>query len=231
MCLSKQYEDELFYFAANTEDISSYLTVLYSDSDGTMHTYEQKTARTAAENKVYGYYLDFNELLGYATADESARLHAVTVRVGQRMFTYYFVDKVPDEQFLFRNAFNVFELLTVNGKTTRKFSSQRSEAMCDGVSQFYDLRNELAYEFESVRLSTETAESFMQLFISPHIRKGWANEDMVVVKDLNYEIANDDEDKRTVKFTWKYADNRLQSEKTFTLNGKMFTREYNDKYK
>lgn len=180
MHLSKYYEDELFYFATKTEDVSSCLTVLYSDSDGTTHTYEQKTTRTAAENKVYNYYLDFDEILATATTDKGARLHAVTLRIGQRMFTYYFVDKVPDDHFFFRNAFNVTELITLNGKTTKKFTSQRSEAVCSGRSIYYDLRNELGFEFESARLRKDTAETLMQFFISPTITKDHSTQNTVV---------------------------------------------------
>lgn len=179
---------------------------------------------------MYNYYLDFDEILATATTDKGARLHAVTLRIGQRMFTYYFVDKVPDDHFFFRNAFNVTELITLYGKTTKKFTSQRSEAVCSGRSIYYDLRNELVFEFESARLRKDTAEALMQLFISPAITKDHSTQNTVVIKDINYEIADDDEEKRTVKFTWKYADNRILVDHTYSTNAKTFTDEFTDIY-
>lgn len=128
---------------------------------------------------------------------------SMTVCVGtSRMFTYYFTKTPPQELFFFfSNAFNIMELMTLD--------------------------NEMAFEFETVRLRKETAETLMQMFISPEIYKDADLLKGVVVKDFSYEMADDDSEKRIVKFTWKYADNRLLVDHNYNTNGKSFTTEFN----
>lgn len=222
--LSVVSEDQLCYYAAAGEDVRTRIRVLY-EHDG-LSTTEFLNGNTAAQDGIVRQTINFKGLF-----TTEVTLLSITVCVGtSRMFTYYFTKTPPQEQFFFSNAFNIMELMTLDGKTTKKFTSQRSEAVCGGRSVFYDLRNEMAFEFETVRLRKETAETLMQMFISPEIYKDADLLKGVVVKDFSYEIADDDSEKRIVKFTWKYADNRLLVDHNYNTNGKSFTTEFNDIY-
>ena len=146
-------------------------------------------------------------------------LTAFTVRVGDRAASF-FIDKSLSgtRLFYFRNCFNVPDNLFVPAVTTAKTKVDRSLAVLGSVSQFYDATCELTYEVQSAGLTADECSLAEQMFCSDDVRTPYesAPDDgdfdalrPVLITDSTSEIADDPEKPNTVKFTWRYAENRI----------------------
>lgn len=147
-------------------------------------------------------------------------LQCVTVRCGER-YASFFVDPalagvVP---FYYLNCFGVVEHIALPRKTTEKIKSDRSIASVGKTSQFYDISHSKEYEVESGGLTRDECAQVEQMLTSPkvHIPWGWVNAvydtdfdalEAILISDYTSEISDSDEKLNTVKFTWRFADNR-----------------------
>ena len=146
-------------------------------------------------------------------------LTAFTVRVGDRAASF-FIDKSLSgtRPFYFRNCFNVPDNLFVPAVTTAKTKVDRSLAVLGTVSQFYDATCEQTYEVQSAGLTADECSLAEQMFCSDDVRTPYesAPDDgdfdalrPVLITDSTSEIADEPEKPNTVKFTWRYAENRI----------------------
>lgn len=146
-------------------------------------------------------------------------LTAFTVRVGDRAASF-FIDKslAGTRPFYFRNCFNVSDNLFVPAVTTAKTKVDRSLAVLSNVSQFYDATCEQTYDVQSAGLTADECSLAEQMFCSDDVRTPYesAPDDgdfdalrPVLITDSTSEIADDPEKPNTVKFTWRYAENRI----------------------
>ena len=146
-------------------------------------------------------------------------LTAFTVRVGDRAASF-FIDKSLSgtRPFYFRNCFNVPDNLFVPAVTTAKTKVDRSLAVLGSVSQFYDTTCEQTYEVQSAGLTADECSLAEQMFCSDNVRTPYesAPDDgdfdalrPVLITDSTSEIADDPEKPNTVKFAWRYAENRI----------------------
>ena len=146
-------------------------------------------------------------------------LTAFTVRVGDRAASF-FIDKSLSgtRPFYFRNCFNVPDNLFVPAVTTAKTKVDRSLAVLGTVSQFYDATCEQTYEVQSAGLTADECSLAEQMFCSDDVRTPYesAPDDgdfdalrPVLITDSTSEIADDPEKPNTVKFAWRYAENRI----------------------
>ena len=89
------------------------------------------------------------------------------VRVGQRSITF-FVDPSLDERetFYFRNCFNVWDWAALPQVTTAKTDVDRSLAVINGTSRFYNQTTEKTYEVQAQPLTSDEAAWIDQLFSS-----------------------------------------------------------------
>lgn len=161
-------------------------------------------------------------------------LTAFTVRVGDRAASF-FIDKslAGTRPFYFRNCFNVSDNLFVPAVTTAKTKVDRSLAVLGSVSQFYDATCEQTYEVQSAGLTADECSLAEQLFCSDDVRTPYesAPDDgdfdalrSVLITDSTSEIADDPEKPNTVKFTWRYAENRIAQRNPLGLG--IFTEPY-----
>lgn len=120
--------------------------------------------------------------------------------------------------FYFRNCFNVSDNLFVPAVTTAKTKVDRSLAVLGSVSQFYDATCEQTYEMQSAGLTADECSLAEQMFCSDDVRTPYesAPDDgdfdalrPVLITDSTSEIADDPEKPNLVKFTWRYATNRI----------------------
>lgn len=100
--------------------------------------------------------------------------------------------------------------------TTVKSDVDRSTAVVNGASQFYDQSVEKTYEVEAGPLTSDEAEWIDQLLTSYdvfRIEPGATNPDdpflfaPILITDSTCEVHNADNKLNYVKFTWRYADN------------------------
>ena len=131
----------------------------------------------------------------------------------------------------FYNAFNIREVLALYGKSTTKMKTQKSEAVCGDITAYYDVSNEVLYEFESVWLSPEMMKLVMDFLTLPEIILIWNNSARILITDYTYEYADDDKEKYIVRFTWKYADGRMTFERPYEVNSRTFTKHFDKTFK
>ena len=114
--------------------------------------------------------LSYEVIREMGSIDPAARLLAFSVHVGARAFTYYVSPCEPQLRMFFRNAFNLWECCELFAITTQIAESERSIAVTNRISTFYNQRNEKKYEVESAGLTYEQAQWIEQLFYSHDVR-------------------------------------------------------------
>ena len=154
----------------------------------------------------------------YGIKADSMEIVSFTVSVGQRSVTC-FVDRSLDDanNFYFRNCFNCWDLLAVPMTTTAKTEVERSTAVVNTTSQFYNQRTTKTYEVESGALTSDEANWIDQFIASYEVFRLVPNDcddtepalmQHVIITDSTCEVSDGDEKPPVVKFTWRYADNR-----------------------
>lgn len=150
----------------------------------------------------------------------SLTLQCVTVRCGERSATF-FVDPALSRivPFYYLNCFGVPEHIALPRTTTEKTKSDRSIAYVGNTSQFYDISHSKEYEVETGGLSRDECLQVEQMLTSPSVRLPWGPNvsiyevdfdalPTVLISDYTSEISDSDEKLNTVKFTWRFTDNR-----------------------
>lgn len=155
---------------------------------------------------IYGVKAYAIEIVGY------------TIRVGQRAVTAYVDGTLAvADTFIFRNCFNVWDSATLPCVTKSKTDVDRSTAVVNGTSSFYDQKVEQTFEVECGPLTSDECAWLDQLAASREVMRIVANpcDDSepwlfapVLVTDSSVEVSDTDEKPNTVKFTWRYADHR-----------------------
>ena len=174
-----------------------------------------------------------------ASLGEDTRLLAYSVHIGQRAFTYYVSQHEPQVMLYFRNAFNRFECCQLEAVTTQIAESDRSIAVTNRISTFYNQRNEKKYQVETAWLTYEQAQWIEQLFYSHDVRMGtrYGQESgevvpehlpKILITDFTCEIDDSDGELNTVKFTYQFADRRtyLQTDYLTVDHDRIFTEQY-----
>lgn len=150
----------------------------------------------------------------------SLTLQCVTVRCGERSATF-FVDPALSRivPFYYLNCFGVPEHIALPRTTTEKTKSDRSIAYVGNTSQFYDISHSKEYEVETGGLSRDECLQVEQMLTSPSVCLPWGPDvsiyevdfdalPTILISDYTSEISDSDEKLNTVKFTWRFSDNR-----------------------
>ena len=85
--------------------------------------------------------------------------------------------------------------------------------------------------FHIKRISGDVKKSITSFIISGEILLIWNNSARILITDYTYEYADDDKEKYIVKFTWKYADNRMTFERPYEVNSRTFTKHFDKTFK
>ena len=166
------------------------------------------------------YLSDIRKKIISAKKIESLTLQSVTVRCGERSATF-FIDPalagiVP---FFYLNCFGVVEQLSLQRTTTEKVKADRSIATLGRSSQFYDVTTSKEYEVESAALTSDECLQVEQMLTSPSVRIPYGpntslyDNDFdalipILITDFTSELSDTDEKLNSVKFTWRFAENR-----------------------
>ena len=211
------------FFAYNSELVNYeiYCDFLSSGMPGHCSFKGPYQQSTASSDGVWTHTIFCSEIQQQAEDMVGAEIEltAFTVRVGDRAASF-FIDKSLSgtRPFYFRNCFNVPDNLFVPAVTTAKTKVDRSLAVLGTVSQFYDATCEQTYEVQSAGLTADECSLAEQMFCSDDVRTPYesAPDDgdfdalrPVLITDSTSEIADDPEKPNTVKFAWRYAENRI----------------------
>ena len=156
---------------------------------------------------------------GFATVrPDNITLLSFTVRCGQRSVTCFVDNSLTDlESFYFRNCFNVWDSATLPVETTAKTDIERSLAIINGQSRFYNQSTTKTYEVEAGPLTSDEAGWIDQLFSSHDVFRIEPDPTNsydplvlapILITNATCEIQDGDEKLNKVKFTWRYTDNR-----------------------
>ncbi len=216
----------LFFFAQSGESLEYAVVHNFRKKENNAlfsHTYYLQSGRTANSARVEQINITVADIIADAASSVTARLSEIepvsfTVRCGQRSITFFIdpsLDTAPS--FFFRNCFNVWDWVALPGVTTAKTDVERSTAVINGTAQFYNQSASKSYEVEAGPLTSDEAEWIDQLLTSYDVFRVECDpttpEDpyvfaQILITDSTCEVQDGDDKLNSVKFTWRYADNR-----------------------
>lgn len=215
----------LFFFAIQGESLNYDITIRWrkiGEDKVRLHKGTLSSANIASTSNVIQLNVSQPSLKRtmaetYSLAEYEFEIVGYTLTIGQRSMTCY-VDRSLSqyECFMFRNAFNVWDVLTLPATTTTKTEVERSTAVVNSTSSFYNQQVVKTYEVECGPLTSDEAQWIDQLLTSYEVRRMVANAvddtepwmlEEVLITDSDCEISDGDEP-NTVKFTWRYANNK-----------------------
>ena len=190
---------------------------------GTYHYVHSGNGMIAHINGVMSEFIMLNEVterVKSAMKIDSLTLQSVTVRCGNRSATYFIDPSLSGlTPFWYTNCFNVPEQLLLPRVTTEKVKSDRSVAILGRFAQFYDISTAKEYEVQSGPLTYDECMQVEQMLTSQNVRVPWGEYSsptetdfeamhQILITDFTSELSDSDEKPNSVKFTWRYADNR-----------------------
>lgn len=121
--------------------LSYYVT---SMTNITKNTYKKDGTSNTSGSRTNG--------LGYYTISWEDDVAYVTVSMGSRRFTVYFIDKPAGEQLRFKNTFNRWENVSFPASTDVKPSTEYETASLENVSVMYDIEHKLELEIKTAAI-------------------------------------------------------------------------------
>ena len=226
----------LSYYADKDEGIAYTIDMTYRISGATYSdSFDYNQDRTATVAAIYQVPVPLDIILKTLALSKQTRradieIVSLTVTAGQRSATFY-VNAVLNSgnAFLFRNCFNILETATFSALTTAKTDVDRSTAIIGGKSEFYNQSTTKSYETTTAPLISDEADWIDQLFTSHEVYRIKDGTQLpVLITDSSCEIQDGDEKLNTVKFTWRFADNRPAV--SFSSSLDIFNETYNTVY-
>ena len=172
-------------------------------------------------------------------AGTEIELVAFTIRMGERVESYFIDKSLKDAKaFYFRNCFNVSDTILVPSVTTAKTKVDRSTAVLGNELEFYDANFEQTFEMETSGLTAEECALAEQMFCSNDVRTPFESEAFdddidalrpVLITECTCEISDSPHEPNRVKFTWRYAENRITAGNP--LHHSIFNESYNYPFK
>lgn len=186
----------------------------HSISDNNLAVAEKSVKR--GFNREQTTYFSVNEIIRWAlnkTDDEAGEnlrdvLYFSIEYFGIQKMCYI----VPAEAYLtfsFRNIFNVEEFIDVVGVVTAKTDVSREIAVCNGSSKQYDRSVNRTYQVESEPLTLDEVAIFEQFIASHHVCMCLEGNNFdILIDEHTCEPSSADDALTTIKFTWRFADQR-----------------------
>lgn len=203
----------LYGYFREGESMACTLAYRVADTDGTQFAAEIAVNADATASADGVAPLKFS--LAVPIADAALKLdlpigdvtlQTVTIFCGLRSATF-FVDPALAEAslFRFRNCFNAWDSAVLQSVTTAKTVVHRSTATINRAAQFYDQSVEKTYQVESGSLTSDEAEWIDQLLTSHEVM---LSSDPILITESTCEVAQNDSEPSSVKFTYRHLDNR-----------------------
>lgn len=216
----------LTLFAMQGENTTTTIHITYrkqGEAETYITDYTFPPKATATQDGLMFLSIEYAELLNTLATRLNAKPNDIeivsfTVRCSQRSATCY-IDRSlrKGDLFFFHNCFNALETLNLpmTGKT--KTDVSRSTAVINTRSSFYNQRTTQTHEVECGPLTSDEAEWIAQFCTSYEVFRLVPNlcdpddpliPERVLITDADCVTSDNDDKPNTVKFTWRYADNR-----------------------
>lgn len=202
----------LNFFATNHEQFIVNVECFFRKNGELNPCSYQEPVRPEQFHSVYTFRMDSDFVTRRCyevDGDEMGELMTATVTVGNRCITIYYTNEKPIVSFGFRNIFNVREYAHIVGKETLKTDISRKEAVCQGVTSFYDETIERKHHIETCHLTPDEASWLNELLYSQYIFVRMEPEQYqieVVISDITSDIHYSPSEQTRIKFAWRYAD-------------------------
>lgn len=139
------------------------------------------------------------------------KLLSFTVHRGALAKTFYVIDKVPNIILSVYNEFMQYEYIFLYCTTKRITNFERSTAVCNGETSFYDDTTDSEFEVETSMLQYDDAVRISTLLLSHSVSLVTdISEDYclpIITTDLTSEISDADNATNSIKFKYKFTDN------------------------
>ena len=183
------------------------------------------------------YYMPIGQnyiknMVNYEQGEDCGKLLSLTVHVGSRSLTVYFVDEKPAISFSFLNSYNAYETMFVFGTTTLKTEISRKEAVTQNITSFYDKAVSRKWQVKTVPLSQEEAIWYNEFLESDYVSLNLSqehNDVRILISDITSEISDSSKDLVQIKFSWRFDDNSLWLDEN--RYPQVFTAPFNDTFK
>lgn len=143
------------------------------------------------------------------TNDAIAKVSYFAISYGDMQKIFYVVDDPQYLLFRFRNIFNAPEYLDVVGTVKRKTVADRDTAVCSGLTRHYNRVVNRTYEVSTGPLTLDQARAMEQLIASHKVELCTDDADYdILVTDHTCEVDNDDTSLTSMKFTFRFAEER-----------------------
>lgn len=214
------------WYTTEREGISFRVYATFINDKGQRDTYQYVKSGNGQIAHINGimseliYLSDIRQKIISAKKIESLTLQSVTVRCGERSATFFIDPALADiVPFFYLNCFGVAEQLSLQRTTTEKVKSDRSIATLGKTSCFYDVTTSKEYEVESAALTSDECLQVEQMLTSPSVRIPYGSNVAlydtdfdalipILITDFTSELSDTDEKLNSVKFTWRFAENR-----------------------
>lgn len=221
--LAYNASERLTYIVADGESPSFILRITYVSTSGAVRTgtttMTDITVSSESGKAICGEY-DFDYTIAefYAGdfADYGGKVLAMSIQLGERYYSIYFMDFPYTMTLMFLNAFNAFETVHIVGKTTVKSKIESSLAVGLNQSYQYDMRFEKTYETETAALTEQELKWFDQILSSRYVRlvdfsnseeNPFADGAILLITDSTCEVDDGDGELQRVKFSWQFTEN------------------------
>lgn len=132
-----------------------------------------------------------------------------SIECGDLQKMCYIVPAPAYNRFTFRNMFNVLEYIDIIGTITSKTEVSRNSFAVTGCTLQYDRQVSRTYEVQTAPLTLDEVSLFEQFLASHEVKLILAEEEApVIITDQSCEPDTDDSTLTTIKFTWRFSENR-----------------------
>lgn len=214
------------WYASQRESVAFDIYATFLDDKEQRGTYHYRYAGNGQMANVEGIYQhsiflsEIRDKVLQAKSLDAITLQAVTVRCGNRSATFF----IDPELSLFRpfyylNCFGVVEHISLECTTKEKTKTDSSLVSLGRTSSQYDISISKDYEVESAPITSDECVQLEQLVTSSSVRiphgteENWYESDFdvlnkILITDYTAEFNNSDDKLNSVKFTWRFKDNR-----------------------
>lgn len=183
------------------------IKVAGTDADGKLVAVEKEVVRNLSNGSAS---FAVREIINWATESGISQVGYFAISLRDAQVICFLVHDPFFLTFQFRNVFNAPEYIDVVGTVKQKSKVEREIAVCSGVARQYDYRTERTYEVSTGALHRDEARAIESLIFSRSVnimcREGAVP---VIITDHTVEQDNDDNELCSIKFTFRFVDERL----------------------
>lgn len=156
---------------------------------------------------------------------DGTTLLSLTVRVGERSFTFFRNEQPFNFSLKFKNAFGVWEVAHLCAVTERKTTDGRKTANIMRRVAVYGAERKVSFTSTTAPLPIDTARWLGQLATSPQVRLFPGGQEIIMLNSP-VEVSDSRTDSNSVKFSWQFPDGADHSRERRYLH--IFQNPFND---